>query len=374
MSQLRLLENSKKSIQPLLFISLLMAISCHTNALNSEKAKTPTGPSKNLEQTIEVTTFSLSKYSPYMSDETIAGLQQQDTLKQKAFDACNPYTKQSAKDIRACEKKHYGVIMPHALNKFDVAIKADIIADVPVHVVSPNSGVNENNKDKVLINLHGGGFKFGGGYGGQLESMPLAHYGNYKVIAIDYKKAPEHKFPAANADVLAVYQHLLKSYKAKNIGIFGCSAGSRVAGQSIVSIADALLPMLGAAAFLCSAPTGLDGDSNVIAAALQQRDPLHIGVVEYWEGLQANNQQAFPGDFTEQLAKFPPSLLITSTRDYSLSPMVNMHQKLVLQNKVAQLHIFEGFTHGQFLSMYIPEHKTTADIMVRFFEQHLGQP
>ncbi|MFC4701570.1 alpha/beta hydrolase [Glaciecola siphonariae] len=329
-------------------------------------------PSKSKAEHIEVEAFSLPKQSKYFSQATINGLAQQDALMQKARAKCNPYTKTSAQDIRTCEAQMYSVIMPKALARFEVDITPLMIDGVQTDVVVPKNGISANNQHRVLINLHGGGFKYGGRFGGQLESMPIASQAGIKVIAIDYKKAPDYRFPAANKDVETVYRHLLKTYPAENIGIFGCSAGSRVTGQAIVWLHKQDLPSPGAAAFLCSAPTALNGDSNYYAAALQQRKPLQISDVEYWEGLDSNNKDAFPGDFSDALTVFPPALMITSTRDYSLSPMVAMHAKLIALNKAAQLHVFEGFTHAQFMSMYVPESVQTTTIMQRFFEQHLG--
>jgi acetyl esterase/lipase len=321
---------------------------------------------------LEVASFSMPKYSHYLSAQTISGLKQQDALMQEARALCNPYTKQSAQDIRACEAQMYSIIMPKALEKFDVEIEAKTINGVATHIVTPSKGIADININRVLINLHGGGFKFGGGFGGQLESMPIASNAGIKVIAIDYRKAPDHKFPAANIDVEKVYTELLKSYPSENIGFFGCSAGSRVTGQAIVWLKQQSLPSPGAAAFLCSGPTALNGDSNYYAAAIQNREPLEITAVEYWDGLSPDNMNAFPGDFEQTLAVFPPSLLITSTRDYSLSPMVAMHAKLIALGKEAQLHIFEGFTHAQFMSMYVPESKQSTAIMQAFFDKHLG--
>ncbi|WP_395341091.1 alpha/beta hydrolase [Ningiella sp. W23] len=322
---------------------------------------------------LRVESFSMPKYSAYLSIETVAGLQEQERLMNAARAQCNPNTQESAADIRACEAKMYAVIMPKALERFAVNIEAKTIAGVQTDVITPKAGISAKNEQRVLINLHGGGFKYGGRFGGQLESMPIAEYFGIKVVTIDYRKAPEHRFPAALTDVKLVYQALLKQYPSDNIGFFGCSAGSRVSGQAIAHLASHSLPGPGAAAFLCSAPTALDGDSNYYAAAMQGRQPLSIDGVEYWEGLSTDNQAAFPGDFSEQLAAFPPSLLITSTRDYSLSPMVAMHRKLVNLDIPAQLHIFEGFTHAQFMSMYVPEARETTKIMSEFFDRFLGQ-
>ena len=64
----------------------------------------------------------------------------------------------------------------------------DKIAGVPVHIVTPE-GMPESNKDKVLLNLHGGGFNSDSG--SYTESIPIAFYTKIKVVAVLYRLAPE---------------------------------------------------------------------------------------------------------------------------------------------------------------------------------------
>jgi len=184
---------------------------------------------------------------------------------------------------------------------------------------------------------------------------------------------PENSFPAASIDITAVYKELLQEYDASNIGLYGCSAGGRIVGQTIAWILEHELPPPGAIAILCSAPTSLGGNSNIITAALEGRDPLVRRFDEgYFKGVQAGNPLAFPGDSNEMLSRFPPVLLITSTRDYSLSPMVKMHSRLVRVGVSADLHIFEGLRHAEFLNMYIPESRQAAWVVSKFFDKHLS--
>ena len=69
-------------------------------------------------------------------------------------------------------------------------------------------GIPEDNKNRVLINLHGGGFKYGSRWGGQVESIPIAALGKIKVVSVDYRMAPEHTFPAASEDVAGIIEGL----------------------------------------------------------------------------------------------------------------------------------------------------------------------
>ena len=76
------------------------------------------------------------------------------------------------------------------------------MAGVPVHIVTPD-GMPDQNKDKVLLNLHGGGFNSDSG--SYTESIPIASYTGIKVVAVLYRLAPEHPYPAAVDDSVAVY-------------------------------------------------------------------------------------------------------------------------------------------------------------------------
>src|SRR5437764_3564209 len=105
---------------------------------------------------------------------------------------------------------------------YPVNIEETSIAGVRTDIITPLA-TPDAYKKRVLINLHGGGFNSDSG--SLIEGVPIANLAKIKVVSVYYRLAPENPFPAAVDDVVAVYKELLKTYKPKNIGIFGTSEG-----------------------------------------------------------------------------------------------------------------------------------------------------
>lgn len=160
---------------------------------------------------------------------------------------------------------------------FDVDIVPTTIGGVPADVVTPASGIDAANSERVLVNLHGGGFLVGAGLGGQMESIPIAGMGRMKVISLDYRQAPEHHFPAASEDVASAYEELLTQYRPENIGIYGWSAGGWLTAGSVAWFQAHGIPLPGAIGLISSGALiydGVTGDSaysgTVLAGAVSK--------------------------------------------------------------------------------------------------------
>jgi len=269
---------------------------------------------------------------------------------------------------------------------FAVDIKPEMIGGVQTDVIQPTGGIAEKNKSRVLINLHGGGFTVGARLGGQMESIPIAAIGAIKIITVDYREGPEYRFPAASEDVAAVYKELLKSYAAKNIGIYGCSAGGILAAESIAWLLAHQLPLPGAIGmFGAGAMVDNWGDSNYVNSGLMGwrmpniRPGSSKQTFPYFSvnDLDLKSPLVSPVYSPSTLAKFPPSLLISGTRDASLSPVVYTHAQLVKTGVTAELHVWEGTPHCFFAQPVVnpnePESREAWDVIVKFFDLNLGQ-
>ena len=162
----------------------------------------------------------------------------------------------------------YGPKIEEARRLYPVRETAGEIAGVYVETFEPIGGPSPGNERRVLINLHGGAFEVGARTEGRLESIPVAHVAGMRVVSVDYRQGPEHRFPVASEDVAAVYRALLADHAPSQIGIFGCSAGGMLTAQSLAWLDAHDLPQPGAAGIFCAGAGEFGaGDARVIGAA-----------------------------------------------------------------------------------------------------------
>ncbi len=260
---------------------------------------------------------------------------------------------------------------------YPVTIHAETVGGVPTDVVLPAQGIAKAQQRRVLINLHGGAFLWGAHSGGLVESIPLAGLGGVKVVSVDYRQGPEHVFPAASEDVEAVYRALLKQYPAKNIGIYGCSAGGFLTGEAVARLIEHKLPLPGAIGTFCGSLTELNGDSAYVGPVLNgDRAPtavMTLSSLPYFKGAHADDPLVFPADSPALLAKFPPTLLITGTRDFTMSSVLQSERLLSAAGVETELHVWDGMWHSFFSDPEMPESKEAYAVMLRFFDRHLGR-
>jgi acetyl esterase/lipase len=71
---------------------------------------------------------------------------------------------------------------------------------------------------------------------------------------------------------------------------------------------------------------------------------------------------------------FPPTILTTGTRDLLLSNTVRVHRKLRQAGVVAELHVYEGQSHAQYVrDVNAPETKEAFEEIAKFFDRYLGK-
>lgn len=247
------------------------------------------------------------------------------------------------------------------------------IAGVPVHIVTPEV-VPEDNEDKVLINLHGGGFNADSG--SYIESIPIAVYARMKVVSVLYGLAPEHPFPAAVDEAVAVYRDLLKTYKPEHIAIYGTSAGAIMTGEVAVKIKQLGLPMPAALGiFSGMGDFARNGDSSSIFSVHGLSGPLappSLPHDEYYVG-KADPRDPVLSPVYADLHGLPPTLFVTATRDMLLSGTVNLERAYLEAGVDAHLVVFDALPHAFWYNPALPESIEANHMMADFFVKHLGK-
>ncbi|MCA8246960.1 alpha/beta hydrolase [Burkholderia multivorans] len=102
------------------------------------------------------------------------------------------------------------------------------IAGVPCERIA--AGAADRESSELIVFLHGGGFVRGSLALGRRSAIELAVLTRRPVLAIGYRQAPEHRFPAAGNDMLAVYRSLVdQGYDAQSLVVVGESSGGCLA-------------------------------------------------------------------------------------------------------------------------------------------------
>jgi monoterpene epsilon-lactone hydrolase len=256
---------------------------------------------------------------------------------------------------------------------YPVAIKSETIAGVPVRVVDPAGGASPH-PDRVLINLHGGGFNSDSG--SFTESIPIANLTQTRVVAVLYRLAPESPFPAAVDDVVAVYTELLKSYKPAKIGIYGTSAGAILTAEVAVRLKQTGLPLPGALGIFSGlGDFEIQGDSRAMYALGGLSGHLDIPGArpdsEYVGKTDPRDPVLSP--IYADLHGFPPSLFLTSGRDLLLSGTTLLHRAFLREGVDARLIVFEALPHAFWNDVALPESKEAYGYMADFFNRQLAR-
>jgi len=262
-------------------------------------------------------------------------------------------------------------MMRDPLMALPVTSKSEVMAGVPVFVTEPAT-IPAENRDKALLYFHGGGLVILGGEPTGLFARMEAFANRCKVYAVDYRNPPDHPYPAALDDCVAVYRELLKSYRPDQIVISGASGGGNLAAAVPLKIRDIGLP-LPAAVGLFTPEVDLTESGDTFHTNRDIDVVLRGGLPDF-NALYANGADlADPylspifADFTKG---FPPTFIQTGTRDVFLSNSARIHRALRKAGIDAELHVWEAMPHGGFGGA--PEDQEMRVEFAHFQSKHAG--
>jgi acetyl esterase/lipase len=244
------------------------------------------------------------------------------------------------------------------------------VGAVPIFVLTPE-GVADDPDAPIYFDIHGGGLVIGGGDACRAMARHTAAMVRMRTWSVDYRMPPDHPYPAALDDCIAVYRRLLEVQAPEHIVVGGGSAGGNLAAALMLRARDEGLPLPAALVLLTpEADLTESGDSFHTNLGIDPvlRSSLSESIALYAGDHDLTDPYLSPlfGDFT---SPFPPTFLQAGTRDLFLSNAVRLHRKLRTAGVDAELHVFEAMPHGGFFGA--PEDVELGDELRRFIARRV---
>jgi acetyl esterase/lipase len=267
--------------------------------------------------------------------------------------------------------------LPTLRQELRVKVEPLTIDGVKAYMVTPEN-IPLENRNRLLVNVHGGCYVFFPGEAGTREAIFMAGFGRFKIISVDYRMPPDHPYPAALDDAMTVWKAAVKMANPKNIAILGSSAGGALTLSMVLRAKKENLPL--PAAIAPGTPMSdltNAGDSFHTNAMLDNVLVAPNAVCDAGAGIYANGhdlKDPMLSPIYGDMSGFPPTILTTGTRDLLLSSTVRVHRKLRQAGVEALLQVYEAQSHAQFMrDPSAPETKEAFAEIAQFFDKHLGR-
>ena len=275
------------------------------------------------------------------------------------------WAKGSLEDQRAWMEK-----MTRALK-----ISADIIlsrldADgVPAELIDV-----ENSGNGVILYLHGGAYAVGSVKGHREYLARLARICGYKVLAIDYRLAPEHPFPAALEDAITAYRWLVSGgYDPSSIAIAGDSAGGGLAIATLVSLRNSGTPLPACA--VCLSPWVNLATAN--ETLNQHHDPiLNAEILAHFAHAyagQIDTHDPLISPIFADLKGLPPMLIHAGTNEILRDQITQFFEKARLSGVEVELELWEDLFHVFQMVPILPETKQSLKRVAEFITRKFSE-
>jgi acetyl esterase/lipase len=272
------------------------------------------------------------------------------------------------------ENADAGIVMMsrHLADLYPCDVATHDLSESKIYEITPK-GLPEERGRYAIYFVHGGGFMVGGGEAAIYFAMQLAGLARCKVYASDYRMVPEVSFPIPVEDTLEGYRFVLDRHPPERVAVYGPSAGANLAPAAILMARDRGIPMP-AACVIHSCPSDMTtwGDSafvnDTVDIMLRHYQPE---INAYYMGNHPDLKDPYASPVYADYSKgFPPTILLSGTRDILLSGTVRLHRAMVRAGVKADLHVFEAMPHVPFFGA--PEEEEFNSLQIDFMLVHIG--
>jgi acetyl esterase/lipase len=254
----------------------------------------------------------------------------------------------------------------------DVRCKAVDAGGVPAEWIAAPGAEDE----RVVFHLHGGGYVAGSVDTHREMISRISRAAAARALAIDYRLAPEHPFPAAVEDSTAAYRWLLSSgVDPSRTVMAGDSAGGGLTVATLVALRDAGDPLPAAA--VCLSPwVDLEclGESMRTKAEVDpmvQRQPVLEMASAYLGGADPRTPLAAP--LHADLAGLPPLLIQVGTAETLLDDATRLAQRATAASVEVTLEPWDEMIHvWQLFAAVLPEGQQAIDRIGEFIREQTG--
>jgi epsilon-lactone hydrolase len=227
-------------------------------------------------------------------------------------------------------------------------------------------------RDGVILYLHGGGYVVGSARTGANLAAPLSRRSRVPAVSLDYRRAPEHPFPAAIDDALAAYKELLGV--GRPVVIAGDSAGGGLVLATLLGARREGLPSpVAAVVFSPWVDTTLSGESMDTRGDF---DPLfsrgHMAeyAAHYLGGHESRDVLASP--VFADLTGLPPLLIQVGSAEVLLDDALRLATRAAHHDVDVSLDVVAGAPHVfQYMVGVMDEADQALDRAAQFLSSYL---
>ncbi len=243
---------------------------------------------------------------------------------------------------------------------------------VPAEWVTPDDHV----PGRALVYFHGGGYATGTLDSARALFSHLARAARARLLAVDYRLAPEHAFPAAVHDAVTAYRFAVSAGHApEHIALIGDSSGGGLALNALVALRDLGDPLPGAAVCLspwtdltlsgASLQANRESDPMVSATTLALMADAYLG--------DADRRSPTASPLFADLAGLPPLLLQVGTGELLLDDATRFAERAEVAGVDVTLELWEDVFHvWHSFADLLPEARDAIAQIGTYLDQRLG--
>ncbi len=226
----------------------------------------------------------------------------------------------------------------------------------------------------TILYFHGGGYIAGSAAGYRPLTVGLARLARRRVFSLDYRRAPEHRFPAALDDAVLAYRWLLdQGVSPRALALAGDSAGGGLVIATLLRLRDLGVPL--PAAGVCFCPwTDLAATGESLRTNNGRCPSFHPATIAKYARIylgDASDRDPYASPVFGNLAGLPPLLLQAASNELLVDDARRIHDSVQKAGGTSRLEIFDDLFHDwPILDGFLPEARQALRQAAAFLDEH----